>query len=38
MYLVGRGELFATFIDAGKSLLNKLVDANFDYSLLKFRN
>ena len=32
MFLLGRGELFATFIDAGKTLLNKIVDQNFDYS------
>jgi hypothetical protein len=32
MYLLGRGELFTTFIEASKLLLNKLVDTNFEYS------
>jgi hypothetical protein len=34
MFLIGRGELFATFLDTSKALLNKPVDANFEYSKL----
>lgn len=33
MYLIGRGELFATFLESSKALLNKNVDQNFEYSI-----
>lgn len=32
MYLISRGELFATFLESSKSILNKPVDQNFEYS------
>ena len=32
MFLMGRGELFATFLDTAKHLLNKPIDQNFEYS------
>ncbi len=36
MFLIGRGELFATFLDSSKELLNKQIDPNFEYSCLYF--
>lgn len=36
MYLIGRGELFATFLEASKSMLNKQVDHNFEYSNINY--
>ena len=33
MFLIGRGELFATFFESAKSLLNKLVDPSLEYSI-----
>ena len=32
MFLIGRGELFATFLDSTKDLLNKPIEINFEYS------
>ncbi|RNA08426.1 gamma-tubulin complex component 4 isoform X2 [Brachionus plicatilis] len=33
MFLMGRGELFATFLDTAKNLLNKPIDQNFEYNI-----
>jgi hypothetical protein len=33
MFLIARGELFSTFFDSAKSLLNKQVDQNLEYSI-----
>lgn len=33
MFLLGRGELFATFFDSAKILLNKPVDQSFEYGI-----
>ena len=33
MFLINRGELFATFLESSKLLLNKQIDANFEYSI-----
>ena len=32
MFLIGRGELFATFLESSKELLDKQIDVNFEYS------
>lgn len=37
MFLMGRGELFATFLDTAKHLLNKPIDQNFEYSIFVLR-
>ena len=31
MFLIGRGELYATFFESAKALLNKQVDQNFEF-------
>ncbi|CAF0716055.1 unnamed protein product, partial [Brachionus calyciflorus] len=36
MFLMGRGELFATFLDTAKPLLNKPLDQNFEYNINYF--
>jgi hypothetical protein len=36
MFLIGRGELYATFFESAKTLLNKQVDQNFEYSINYF--
>jgi hypothetical protein len=33
MFLIGRGELFATFLESSKELLDKQIDVNFEYSI-----
>jgi hypothetical protein len=38
MFLINRGELFATFLESSKQLLNKQVDTNFEYSMLNLKN
>jgi hypothetical protein len=35
MFLLGRGELIATFLETSKHLLNKQVDSNFEYSNIR---
>ena len=36
MFLIGRGELFATFIESSKDLLDRKIDTNFEYSMFFF--
>jgi len=33
MFLIGRGELFATFLESASGLLNKVVDSSLEYSV-----
>lgn len=33
MFLIGRGELFATFFDTAKTLLNKVADQTLEYGI-----
>ncbi len=33
MFLIGRGELFATFLESATGLLNKVVDSSLEYSI-----
>ena len=32
MFLISRGELFATFLESSTNLLNKVVDQSLEYS------